>query len=208
MEESNRRSQEVSSISLSKLHGLIKNSLSELMLRLLEISLAPGVPASLHTSPRNTTSSSASGRTVSTASSRTYGDIRLIPELLWSTSKNSFTIHTPFTPPFARGEIFSGYSLAPGVLASLRNISKKYIIVIRLWTNCFYHLLENLQRYSLNSRIALEYLQEFIHYAYTFYTAVRERENLFRLLAGLVGGSRRPGTLSHNVPHRFILRRL
>ena len=104
MEESNRRSQEVSSISLSKLHGLIKNSLSELMLRLLEISLAPGVPA------------------------------------------------------------------------SLRNIPEKYNIIIRLWTNCFYRLLENLRRYSLNSRIALEYLQEFIYYAYTFYTALLERE--------------------------------
>ena len=178
------------------------------MLCLLEISLVPGVLASLHTSPRNTTSSSASGQTASTASSRTYVDICLIPELLWSTSKNSFTIHTPFTPPFARGEIFSGYSLAPGVPASLRNISEKYIIVIHLWTNCFYHLLENLQQYSLNSRIALEYLQEFIHYAYTFYTAVHKRENLFRLLARLVGGSRQPGMLSHNVPHRFILHRL
>ncbi|KAH9053859.1 hypothetical protein EDB87DRAFT_1676684 [Lactarius vividus] len=67
-------------------------------------------------------------------------------------------------------------SLAPGVPASLRNIPEKYNIIIRLWTNCFYRLLENLRRYSLNSRIALEYLQEFIYYAYTFYTALLERE--------------------------------
>ncbi|KAH9057140.1 hypothetical protein EDB83DRAFT_2390413 [Lactarius deliciosus] len=45
-------------------------------------------------------------------------------------------------------------SLAPGVPASLRNIPEKYNIIIRLWTNCFYRLLENLRRYSLNSRIA------------------------------------------------------
>ncbi|KAH9028113.1 hypothetical protein EDB85DRAFT_2074672 [Lactarius pseudohatsudake] len=67
-------------------------------------------------------------------------------------------------------------SLAPGVPASLRNIPEKYNIIIRLWTNCFYRLLENLRRYSLNSKIALEYLQEFIYYAYTFYTALLERE--------------------------------
>jgi protein SMG6 len=67
-------------------------------------------------------------------------------------------------------------SLAPGVPASLRNIPEKYNIIIRLWTNCFYRLLENLRRSSLNSKIALEYLQEFIYYAYTFYTALLERE--------------------------------
>jgi hypothetical protein len=67
-------------------------------------------------------------------------------------------------------------SLAPGVPVSLRNIPEKYNIIIRLWTNCFYRLLENLRRSSLTSRIALEYLQEFIYYAYTFYTALLERE--------------------------------
>jgi protein SMG6 len=67
-------------------------------------------------------------------------------------------------------------SLAPGVPVSLRNIPQKYNIIIRLWTNCFYRLLENLRRSSLSSRIALEYLQEFIYYAYTFYTALLERE--------------------------------
>jgi protein SMG6 len=66
-------------------------------------------------------------------------------------------------------------SLAPGVPASLRQIPEKYNIIIRLWTNCFYRLLENLRRSSLTSKIALEYLQEFIYYAYTFYTALLER---------------------------------
>jgi len=66
-------------------------------------------------------------------------------------------------------------SLTPGVPASLRNIPEKYNIIIRLWTNCFYRLLENLRRSSLTSKIALEYLQEFIYYAYTFYTALLER---------------------------------
>jgi hypothetical protein len=50
---------------------------------------------------------------------------------------------------------------------SLHNIPEKYNIIIRLWTNCFYCLLESLWRSSLNSRISLEYLQEFIYCAYT-----------------------------------------
>ena len=66
-------------------------------------------------------------------------------------------------------------SLASGVPASLRNIPDKYNIIISLWTNCFYRLLENLRRSSLSFKIALEYLQEFIYYAYTFYTALLER---------------------------------
>ena len=70
-------------------------------------------------------------------------------------------------------------SLAPGVPASLKNIPEKYNIIIRLWTNCFYRLLENLRRSSPASKIALEYLQEFIYYAYTFYTAFLER-NTFK----------------------------
>jgi len=47
-------------------------------------------------------------------------------------------------------------SLASGVPASLRNIPEKYNIIVRLWTNCFYRLLENLRRSSLSSKIALE----------------------------------------------------
>jgi hypothetical protein len=47
--------------------------------------------------------------------------------------------------------------LAFDVLASLRNIPKKYNIIIHLWTNCFNHLLENLQGSFLSSQIAYEY---------------------------------------------------
>ena len=75
-------------------------------------------------------------------------------------------------------------SLASGVPASLRNIPDKYNIIIRLWTNCFYRLLENLRRSSLTSKIALEYLQEFIYYAYTFYTALLERNTFSDYRAG------------------------
>ncbi|KAI0303402.1 hypothetical protein B0F90DRAFT_1911396 [Multifurca ochricompacta] len=67
-------------------------------------------------------------------------------------------------------------SLSPRVPVSLRSIPDKYNIIIRLWTNCFYRLLENLRRSSLSSKIAFEYLQEFIYYAYTFYAALLERE--------------------------------
>jgi protein SMG6 len=66
-------------------------------------------------------------------------------------------------------------SLTSGVPTSLRNIPDKYNIIIRLWTNCFYRLLENLRRSSLASKIALEYLQELIYYAYTLYMALLKR---------------------------------
>jgi len=58
----------------------------------------------------------------------------------------------------------------------LSSQAQVFASAIRLWTNCFYHLLENLQRSSPASKIALEYLQEFIYYAYTFYTALLERD--------------------------------
>jgi hypothetical protein len=63
-------------------------------------------------------------------------------------------------------------SLATDVPTSLRNAPDKYNIIIRLWTNCFHRLLKNLRRSSLTSKIALEYLQKFIYYAYTFSTAL------------------------------------
>ncbi|KAI0055170.1 hypothetical protein BV25DRAFT_1932002 [Artomyces pyxidatus] len=69
-------------------------------------------------------------------------------------------------------------SLAHNVPASLRNIPEKYNIIIRLWTHAFHRLLEHLRRASLNSRIAMEHLQDFIYYAYTFYTGLVEEENL------------------------------
>src|SRR5712691_4648152 len=75
-------------------------------------------------------------------------------------------------------------SLAPGVPTSLKNIPEKYNIIIRLGTNCFYRLLENLRRSSPTSKIALEYLQEFIYYAYMFYTSLFERNTFKEYRAG------------------------
>ncbi|TFY73283.1 hypothetical protein EWM64_g10729, partial [Hericium alpestre] len=72
-------------------------------------------------------------------------------------------------------------SLAPGVPASLRNIPAKYNITIRLWTHGFHCILENLRRSSLSSKIALEHLQDFIYYAYTFYTGLLEEQTLVDL---------------------------
>ena len=75
-------------------------------------------------------------------------------------------------------------SLASGVPASLRNIPDKYNIIIRLWTNCFYRLLENLRRSSLSSKIALEYLQESMYHASTFYTVLLKRNTFEAYHAG------------------------
>jgi hypothetical protein len=75
-------------------------------------------------------------------------------------------------------------SLAPSVPASLRNIPTKYNIIIRLWTHAFHRLLESLRRASFNSRLALEHLQDFIYYAYTFYTGLLEEQTLRTFRAG------------------------
>jgi protein SMG6 len=69
-------------------------------------------------------------------------------------------------------------SLNPSVPASLRNIPTKYNIIIRLWTHAFHKLLESLRRASFGSSLALEHLQEFIYYAYTFYTGLLEEPSL------------------------------
>ncbi|KAK7023722.1 PINc domain-containing protein [Favolaschia claudopus] len=69
-------------------------------------------------------------------------------------------------------------SLAPSVPASLRNIPTKYNIITRLWTFAFHKLLESLRRASFTSPLALEHLQDFIYYAYTFYTGLLEEPSL------------------------------
>ncbi|KIY51103.1 hypothetical protein FISHEDRAFT_57210 [Fistulina hepatica ATCC 64428] len=69
-------------------------------------------------------------------------------------------------------------SLAPSVPVSLRNIPKKYNIIARLWTNGFHKILESLRRASLASPVAMEYLQDFIYYSYTFYTGLVEEQTL------------------------------
>ncbi|KAF9264884.1 hypothetical protein L218DRAFT_998358 [Marasmius fiardii PR-910] len=75
-------------------------------------------------------------------------------------------------------------SLAPTVPASLRNIPTKYNIIVRLWTFGFHKLLENLRRASLSSPIALEHLQDFIYYAYRFYTGLLEVPNFVQFRNG------------------------
>ena len=61
-------------------------------------------------------------------------------------------------------------SLAPSIPASLCNIPTKYNIIICLRRYSFYKLLESLCRASFTSPLALEHLQDFIYYTYTFYT--------------------------------------
>lgn len=72
-------------------------------------------------------------------------------------------------------------SLAPTVPASLRNIPVKYNIINRLWSIAFYKHLEDLYRAAFTSpvnHIAFELLQEFIYYAYTFYSGLYEAKSL------------------------------
>ncbi|EIW85261.1 hypothetical protein CONPUDRAFT_141912 [Coniophora puteana RWD-64-598 SS2] len=69
-------------------------------------------------------------------------------------------------------------SLSPSVPASLRVIPTKYNIIIRLWTHGFHKVLESLRRASFSSPIALEHLQDFIYFAYTFYTGLLEEPAL------------------------------
>ncbi|KAF7440905.1 hypothetical protein PC9H_001254 [Pleurotus ostreatus] len=69
-------------------------------------------------------------------------------------------------------------TLAPGVPASLRSIPTKYNLISCLWNTGFHHLLESLRRASFTSLLALEHLQDFIYYAYTFYTGVYEERTL------------------------------
>ena len=75
-------------------------------------------------------------------------------------------------------------SLAPSVPASLRVIPTKYNIIIRLWTHAFHKLLEALRRASFSSPLALEHLQDFIYFAYTFYTGLLEEPSLKSFRAG------------------------
>ncbi|KAJ3767486.1 hypothetical protein FB446DRAFT_327400 [Lentinula raphanica] len=69
-------------------------------------------------------------------------------------------------------------SRSPSVPASLHNIPMKYNIIMRLWLTGFNKILQSLQRACLGSPIAMEFLQEFIIYAYTFYTGLLEEEHL------------------------------
>lgn len=70
-------------------------------------------------------------------------------------------------------------TLAHNVPVSLRSVPDKYNLIMRLWLNGFHRPLENLRRCAFNnSVVALEHLQDFIYYAYTFYSCLYEEENL------------------------------
>ena len=71
-------------------------------------------------------------------------------------------------------------TLAHNAPLSLRAVPEKYNLIMRLWLNGFHRPLENLRRCatSNNSIVALEHLQDFIHYAYIFYSCLFEEENL------------------------------
>ncbi|TDL27426.1 hypothetical protein BD410DRAFT_818864 [Rickenella mellea] len=67
---------------------------------------------------------------------------------------------------------------APLLPASLRNIPTKYNIITRLWTHAFNMPLETLRRASFQSVVALEHLQDYLYYAYKFYSMLLEERNL------------------------------
>ncbi|THH33993.1 hypothetical protein EUX98_g312 [Antrodiella citrinella] len=67
---------------------------------------------------------------------------------------------------------------APTVPSSLRSVPTKYNLIVRLWTHAFHRILENLRCASLTSVVALEHLQDFIYYAYSFYGYLFEERNL------------------------------
>ena len=70
-------------------------------------------------------------------------------------------------------------TLAHNVPVSLRALPEKYNLIMRLWLHGFHRPLENLRRCAFNNSIvALEHLQDFIYYAYTFYSCLFEEENL------------------------------
>jgi protein SMG6 len=75
-------------------------------------------------------------------------------------------------------------SLSPSVPPSLRIIPTKYNIIVRLWTYAFHKLLESLRRAAFASPLALEHLQDFIYYAYIFYTGLLEEPTLVSFKSG------------------------
>ena len=75
-------------------------------------------------------------------------------------------------------------SLSPSVPPSLQIIPTKYNIIVRLWTYAFHKLLESLRRAAFASPLALEHLQDFIYYAYIFYTELLEDPTLVSSKSG------------------------
>jgi protein SMG6 len=75
-------------------------------------------------------------------------------------------------------------SLAPSIPTSLRVIPTKHNIIIRLWTHTVHKLLEALYCASFASPLALEHLQDFIYFAYTFYTGLLKEPSLRTIYSG------------------------
>jgi protein SMG6 len=75
-------------------------------------------------------------------------------------------------------------SLSPSVPPSLRIIPTKDNITVRLWTYAFHKLLKSLYCAAFSSPLALEHLQDFIYYAYTFYTGLLEEPTLVTFKSG------------------------
>ncbi|KAF8466786.1 hypothetical protein DFH94DRAFT_848378 [Russula ochroleuca] len=69
-------------------------------------------------------------------------------------------------------------------LSSITSYAQSLFFLTNILTNCFYRHLKNLRHSSLTSKIALEYLQEFIYNAYTFYTALLKRNTLLDYCTG------------------------
>ena len=75
-------------------------------------------------------------------------------------------------------------------------------IIIHLWTNCFYCLLENLQHSFLSFKIALEYLQEFNYYALHFLHGSPQKEHIRGLSCRLARGAWWPHSILHHSAFR------
>jgi hypothetical protein len=75
-------------------------------------------------------------------------------------------------------------SLTLSVPTCLRNLPTKYNIIIRLLTHTFHKLLETLRHASFTLLFALKHLQDFIYYAYTFYTGLLKEQTLRTFRAG------------------------
>jgi protein SMG6 len=69
-------------------------------------------------------------------------------------------------------------ALNPRVQASVKSIPDRYNIPTRLWSVGIQKLISNLRRSAAHSYRAGEHLTEFIYWAYSFYTALWQDENL------------------------------
>ncbi|QRW01731.1 Est1 DNA/RNA-binding domain protein [Ceratobasidium sp. AG-Ba] len=69
-------------------------------------------------------------------------------------------------------------SFTPSVPLTIQAIPIKYNIPARLWSNGFYRLLEALRHASAKSPAAFEHLNDYIYYAYGFYSCLFEEDFL------------------------------